>query len=170
MKNPVRKGCKVFAVHIINNDHMDKEYKLKFDDISILKEFSDVFLEDIIGLPPKRELDFTTELVPGVVPNSKAPYRMNILEINELKLQLQEMIDKNYIQPSVSPWGAPVLFVKKKDNTLRLCIDYRQLNKMTIKNRYPFPRIDHQFDQIRGETIFLKINLRFGYHQVRIKD
>ena len=86
------------------------------------------------------------ELVPGVVPNSKAPYRINILEINELKLQLQELIDKNYVRPSVSPWGAPVLFVKKKYGTLRLCIDYHQLNKMTIKNRYPMLRIDDLFD------------------------
>ena len=95
---------------------------------------------------------------------------MNILELNELKLQLQELIDKNYIRPSVSPWGAPVLFVKKKDGTLCLCIDYRQLNKMKIKNTYPLPRIDDLFDQIRGATLFSKIDLRSGYHQVRIKD
>ena len=111
--------------------------KLKFKDILVLKEYSNVFLEEILGLPPKRELDFTIELVPGAVPNSKAPYRMSILELNELKSQLKELIDKNYIRPSVSPWGAPVIFVKKKDGTLRLCIDYCQLNKMTIKNRYP---------------------------------
>jgi len=95
---------------------------------------------------------------------------MNIIELNELKLQLQELIDKNYIRPSVSPWGVPVLFVKKKDGTLRLCIDYRKLNKMTIKNRYPLPHIDDLFDQIHGETIFSKIDLRVGYHQVTIKD
>ena len=105
-------------------------------------------------------MDFTIELVPGVVPNSKAPYRMNILELNELKLQLQELIDKNYIRPSVSPWGAPVLFVKNKDSTLCLCIDYRQLNKMTIKNIYPLPCIDAMFDQIHGATILSKIDLR----------
>ena len=89
--------------------------------------------EEITGLPPERELDFTIELVPGAVPNSKAPYRMNILELNELKSQLKELIDKKYIRPSVSPWGAPVIFVKKNDGTLCLCIDYHQLNKMTIK-------------------------------------
>ena len=115
-------------------------------------------------------MDFTTELVPREVPNSKTPYRMNILELNELKLQLQELIDKHYVRPSVSPWGAQVLFVKKKDVTLRLCIDYRQLNKMTIKNRYPLPCIDDIFDQIHGVMIFSKIDLRSGYHQVRIKD
>ena len=89
---------------------------------------------------------------------------MNILELNKLKLQLQELIDKNYIRPSVSPWGAPILLVKNKDGTLRLCIDYPQLNKMTIKNRYHLPRVNDMFDQIRGATIFSKIDLRFGYH------
>ena len=124
------------------------------EDIPILREYFDVFPEEIPGLPPKRELDFTIELVPGVVPSSKSPYRKNILELNELKSQLKELIDKNYIRPSVSPWGAPFIFVKKKDGTLRLCIDYRQLNKMTIKNRYPLPRIDYLFDQLHGATVF----------------
>ena len=95
---------------------------------------------------------------------------MNIIELNELKSQLKELIDKVYIRPSVSPWGAPVIFVKKKDGTLRLCMDYRQINKLTIKNRYPLPRIDDLFDQIRGAAVFSKIDLRSGYHQVRIKD
>ena len=95
---------------------------------------------------------------------------MNILELNELKLQLQELIDKKFVRPSVSPWGAPVLSVKNKDGTLRLCIDYRQLNKMTIKNRYPMPCIDDPFDQTCGATIFSKIDLISGYHQVEIKD
>ena len=107
----------------------------------------------------KQELDFTIELVPGAVPSSKTPYRMNILKLNELKSQLKELIDKNYIRPSVSPLGAPVIFVKKKDRTLRLCIDYRQLNKMTIKNRYSLPHIDDLFDQLRGAMVFSKIDL-----------
>ena len=95
---------------------------------------------------------------------------MNTPELVELKLQSEELIDKEYIRPNVSPWGAPVLFVKKKDGTLRLCVDYRQLNKMTIKNRYPLPRIDDLFDQVRGAAVFSKIDLRSRYHQVRIKD
>ena len=95
---------------------------------------------------------------------------MNILELNELKSQLKELIDNNYIRPSVSPWGAPVIFTNKKDGTLQLCIDYRQFNKMTIKNRYPLPHIDDLFDQLSGATVFSKIDLRSGYHQVRIKD
>ena len=125
MKRPERKGCKVFVVHIMNDENTSKEHKLKLEDIPALREFSDVFPEEIPGLPLKRELDFTIELVPGAVAISKSPYRMNILELNEIKSQLQELIDKNYIRPSASPWGAPVLFVKNKDGTLRLCIDYR---------------------------------------------
>ena len=92
------------------------------------------------------------------------------VELKELKLQLQELLEKGFIRPSVSPWGAPVLFVKKKDGTLRLCIDYRQLNKLTIKNKYPLPIIDDLFDQLKGASIFSKIDLRSGYHQLRIKD
>jgi hypothetical protein len=140
-------------------DNGKEESKNSIENFPILQEFQDVFQEEIPGLPPKREIDFSIDLVPGAVPVSKAPYRMNVLELNELKYQLQELLDKKYIRPSVSPWGAPVLFVKKKDGTLRLCIDYRQLNKMTIKNRYPLPHIDDLFDQVRGETIFSKINL-----------
>ena len=92
------------------------------------------------------------------------------VELKELKLQLQELLEKGFIHLSVSPWGAPVLFVKKKDGTLRLCVDYRQLNKMTVKNKYPLPRIDDLFDQLKGASVFSKIDLRFGYHQLRIKD
>ena len=103
MKKAVRKGCKFFVVHIINKEHTDKEDNMKLDDIPILQYFSNVFSEEILGLPPKRDMDFTIELVPGAVPNSKAPYRMNTLELNELKLQLQEVIDKNYIRPRVAP-------------------------------------------------------------------
>ena len=95
---------------------------------------------------------------------------MALVELKELKLQLQELLEKGFVRPSVSPWGAPVLFVKKKDGTLRLCVDYRQLNKMTIKNKYPLPRIDDLFDQLKGASIFSKIDLRSRYHRLRIKD
>ena len=110
MKKVVRKGCKVFVVHIINNEQVNKENKPRFEDILILQYFVDVFPKEIPGLPPKRDLDFTIELVLEVVPNSKALYRMDIFELNELKLQLQDLIDKHYVRPSVSPWGEPVLF------------------------------------------------------------
>ena len=142
----IQKGYKAFTVIVINEENTNNEDKLKMEYISISREYSDVFPEEIQGLPPKRELEFTIELVPSAVPISKSPYQMNILELNELKSQLKELIDKNYIRPSVSPWGALVIFVKKKDGTLCLCIDYRQLNKMTIKNRYPLPRINDLFD------------------------
>jgi hypothetical protein len=108
--------------------------------------------------------------MPGATPVSKTPYRMSTPELKELQMQLEELLKKGYIHPSVSPWGAPVLFVKKKYGTLRLCIDFRQLNKVTIKNKYPLPRIDDLFDQLKDAKIFSKIDLRSGYHQVRIKD
>jgi hypothetical protein len=122
------------------------------------------------GLPPKRDIYFSIDLMPGAAPVSKTPYRMSMPELKELQMQLEELLKKGYICPSVSPWGAPVLFVKKKDGTLRLCIDFRQLNKVTVKNKYPFPRIDDLFYQLKGENIFSKIDLRSGYHQVRIKE
>lgn len=114
-------------------------------------------------------MDLSTELLPSIVPASEPPYRMSTQKLIESKLQLKEMLDKGYIRPSVNPWGTPVLFVKKKDNRLRLCNDYRKLNNLTIKNRYPLPHIKCLFDQLREATIFSKIDLRFGYHQVHIK-
>ena len=110
-----------------------------------------MFPDEILGIPPKRDIDFTIDLVPGAAPVSKTPYRMSTPEMLELKMQLQELLEKKYIRLSVSPWGASVLFVKKKDGTLRLCIDYRKLNKVTMKNKYPLPRIDDLFDQMKGK-------------------
>ena len=101
---------------------------------------------------------------------SRAPYRMAPMELKELKSQLQELLDKGFIRPSVSPWGAPVLFVKKKDGTLRMCIDYRQINKVTVKNKYPLPRIEDLFDQLKGASVFSKIDLRSGYYELRVKE
>ena len=137
--------------------HMSEStYKeVDLSQIFILREFSDVFPDDLPGLPPKREIDFHIDLVPGSSPISKAPYRMAPLELAELKTQLEELQDKGFIRPSVSPWGAPVLFVKKKDGSLRLCIDYRELNKITIKNKYPLPRIDDLFDQLKRSRSLL---------------
>jgi hypothetical protein len=167
VKKYCKKGCSLYAIQILNSV---EDSKPSLEDHPILREYKYVFLEEVPGLPPRRDIDFSIELIPGVVPMSRAPYRMSTPELVELKLQLKEMLDKGHIRPSVSPWGAPTLFVKKKDGTLRLCIDYKQLNKMTIKNKYPLPRIDDLFDQLRGATIFSKIDLRFGYHQVQIKD
>ena len=121
-------------------------------------------------MPPIREVEFGIEVMPGTAPISIAPYRMAPTELKELKVQLQELTDKGFVRPSYSPWGAPVLFVKKKDGTLRLCIDYRQLNKVTVKNKYPLPRIDDLFDQLKDATVFSKIDLRSEYYQLRVKE
>ena len=119
-----------------------------------LQQFQDVILAEISELPPHREVDFSIELVPW-----EAPYRMSTPKLTKLKMQLQELLDKNYIRPSVSAWGAPILFLKKNDGTLCMFVDYSQLNKLTIKNKYPLPRIDKVFDQVKGATIFSKIDL-----------
>eukprot|EP00253_Pinus_taeda_P035306 PITA_35306 len=160
----IRKGCQVYAIQVGYANSKDKSASL--NSFPIIQEFIDVFPEEIPGLPPQRNIDFTIELVPGAAPVSQAPYRMSVPELTELKMQLQELLDKDYIRPSMSPWGAPVLFVKKKDGTLRMCIDYKQLNKLTIKNKYPLPRINELFDQVKGATVFSKIDLRSGYHQI----
>ena len=127
-----------------------------------------MFPEELPRLPPQREIEFAIDVVSGATPASITPYKMALMELKDLKLQLQELLEKGFIPPSVSPWGAPVLFVKKKDGTLRLCVDYRQLNKMPVKNKYPLPRIDDLFDQLKGARVFLKIDLRSGYHQLII--
>ena len=150
----IRKGCQLYAIQVGYTD--SKEKSPIMEDIPVVQEFLDVFLGNIPSLPPKRDIDFTIELFPGASPVSRAPYRMSVLELTELKMQLQELFDKGYIRPSVSPWGAPVLFVKKKDGTLRMCMDYKQLNKLTVKNKYPLPRINDLFDQVRGSKVFLR--------------
>ena len=132
-------------------------------------EYENVFPDELPGLPPHKDVDFVIELHPGTSPISRTPHRMAPVELQELKVQLQELLDKDFIRPSTSPWGTSVLFAKKKDKTLRLCIDYRQLNKVTIKNRYPLPRIDDLFDQLRGARVYSKIDLRTSYHQLRVR-
>ncbi|KAA3483963.1 Retrotransposon protein [Gossypium australe] len=123
-----------------------RDSRSKLDQVPIANEFVDVFLEELLGLPLESEVEFVIDLIPGTVSISIPPYRMASTKLKELKEQLQELLDKYFIRPSMSPWGAPVLFVKKKDGTLRLCIDYRQLNKVTMKNKYPLPHIDELFD------------------------
>nr|GFC45849.1 putative reverse transcriptase domain-containing protein [Tanacetum cinerariifolium] len=118
----------------------------------------------------KQRVEFQIDLVPGAAPVARAPYRLAPSEMKELKEQLKELSDKGFIRPSFSPWGAPVLFVKKKDGSFRMCIDYRELNKLTVKNRYPLPRIDDLFDQLQGSSIYSKIDLRSGYHQLRVRE
>ncbi|WRX29254.1 Reverse transcriptase domain - like 10 [Theobroma cacao] len=138
--------------------------------VFVVKEFVDVFPEELLGLPPEREIEFCIDLIPDTRPISIPPYRMAPVELKELKDQLEDLLNKGFIRPSVSPWGAPVLFVKKKYGSLMLCIDYRQLNKVKVKNKYPLPRIDYLFDQLQGAQCFSKIYLRSGYHQLRIQN
>ena len=137
--------------------------------IPVVNQFKDVFPEDLFKLPPEREVEFAIEVFPGTTPISIPPYRMAPKELEELKAQIDELRTKGFIRPSVSPWGAPALFVKKKDGSLRMCIDYRKLNRVTVKNKYPLPRIDDLFDQLGGCEFFSKIDLRSGYHQLRVK-
>jgi hypothetical protein len=137
--------------------------------IPVVREYPDVFPEDLPGMPPDRAVEFVIELQPGTAPISRPPYRMPPNELAELKVQLQELLDKGFIRPSASPWGCPALFVKKKDDTLRMCVDYRPLNAVTVKNKYPLPRIDLLFDQLAGAKVFSKIDLRSGYHQIKIR-
>ena len=136
--------------------------------IPMVCEFPDVFLEDLPGLPLDREVEFSIELEPSTTPISRCPYRMALRELAEMKKQLEELMEKGFIHPSSSPWGCPAIFVKK-DGTLRMCVDYRPLNAVTIKNKYPLPRIDTLFDQLAGAKVFSKIDLRSGYHQIKIR-
>jgi hypothetical protein len=144
--------------------------RIKLKDILVVCEYLDVFPDDLLGMPPDRDVEFIIELQPGTAPISKRPYRMPPNELAELKIQLQDLLDKGFIRLSPSPWGCPALFVKKKDNSLRLCVDYRPLNAVTIKNKYPLPRIDILFDQLAGAKVFSKIDLRSGYHQIKIRS
>ncbi|GJV81835.1 putative nucleotidyltransferase, ribonuclease H [Tanacetum coccineum] len=166
----VLQGCHVFLAHITVKETGDKSKKKQLEDVPIVKNFPEVFPEDLPGLPPTRQVEFHIDLVPGAAPVARAPYRLAPSEMKELADQLQELSDKGFIRPSSSPWGAPVLFVKKKDGSLRMCIDYRELNKLTVKNRYPLPRIDDLFDQLQGSSVYSKIDLRSGYHQLRVRE
>ncbi|GJU62259.1 reverse transcriptase domain-containing protein [Tanacetum coccineum] len=142
----------------------------KQEEIVVVRDFPEVFLDDLSGLPPLREIEFRIELIPGAVLIAKSPYRLSPSELEKLSGQLKELQDKGFIRLSLSPWGAPMLFVKKKDGSFRMCINYRELNKLTVKNRYPLPRIDDLFDQLQGSQFFSKINLRSGYHQLRVHE
>jgi hypothetical protein len=142
---------------------------LEIQDIPVVCEFPNAFPEDLPGLPLERDVEFVIELKPGTAPISRRSYPMPPNELAELKTQLQDLLEKGFIRPSSSPWGCPAIFVKKKDQTLRMCVDYRPLNEVTIKNKYPLPQIDILFDQLTGAQVFSKIDLRSGYHQICIR-
>nr|GEY70335.1 reverse transcriptase domain-containing protein [Tanacetum cinerariifolium] len=157
-------GNLVFIAQVMEKKSDEKRLK----NIPVVREFPDVFLEELPGLPPVRQVEFQIDLIPEAAHVARAPYRLAPSEMQELSNQLQELADRGFIRPSTSPWGAPVLFVKKKDGSFRICIDYRELNKLTVKNRYLLPRIDDLFDQLQGSSVYSKIDLRSGYHQMRI--
>ena len=150
--------------------HLEVERGEENSNIPVVQEFKDMFPDEVPWLPPNREVEFSIDLVPGTGLVSIAPYHMAPIELVELKSQVEELLGKQFIRPSTSPWGASVLLVKKKDRSSRLCVDYRQLNKMTIKNKYPLPRIDDLMDQLHGSSVFSKIDLRSGYHQILVKS
>ncbi|WMV13582.1 hypothetical protein MTR67_006967 [Solanum verrucosum] len=139
------------------------------ESVPVVNEFPEGFPNDLPSMPPVREKDFGIDLFLDTQTISIPPYRMAPAELKELKYLLKDLLDKGFIQPSISPWGAPVLFVRKKDGSLRMCIDYRQLNNLTMKNRYPLPRIDDLFNQLQGASYFSKIELCSGYQQLKVR-
>ncbi|GKC14941.1 putative reverse transcriptase domain-containing protein [Tanacetum coccineum] len=162
----IERGCHLFLAHVTEKEKSEK----RLEDVPVIRDFPEVFPDDLPGLPPPRQVEFKIDLVPGAAPVARAPYRLAPSEMKELSEQLKELLEKGFIRPSSSPWGAPVLFVKKKDGSFRMCIDYRELNKLTVKNRYPLPRIDDLFDQLQGSSVYSKIDLRSGYHQLRVRE
>ncbi|WVZ81457.1 hypothetical protein U9M48_028832 [Paspalum notatum var. saurae] len=165
---------KVLRVHMPDMKHMLAAVNAtEIDEIKkipVVCDFPDVFPEELPGLPPDRDVEFRIDLVPGTAPVSKRPYRMAPDELKELKIQLQEQLDKGFIRPSSSPWDCSALFVEKKDQGgKRLCVDYRPLNAVIVKNKYPIPHIDILFDQLAGAKVFSKIDLRSGYYQIKIR-
>ena len=151
----LRKGCEAFLALVLDS----KRGQIELENILVVKDFPDVFPKELPGIPHVREMDLSIEILPGTAPTSKAPYKMAPTELKDLKIRLQELLDKGFIRPSVSLWGELVLFVKKKDGTLRMCIDYQQTNKVTVKNKYSLSRIEDLFDQLKGANVFSKIDL-----------
>ena len=151
----VRNGSEAYLAYVIDT----KKAEPSLSDIPTVSDYPDVFSKEFPGLPIWKEIEFTINVVQSATPASITQYRMPPVELKELKLQLQELLEKGFIRPSVSPWGAPVLFIKIKDGMLWFCVDYRQLNKMTVKNKYPLPKIDDLFDQLKRASVFSKIDL-----------
>jgi hypothetical protein len=158
---PRKGGCHQMAIDSSEADPLET--------IKVVSEFPDVFPKELPGVPPEWKVEIAIKLLPGTAPISKRAYRVSGPELVELKKQIDELSDKGYIMPSTSPLAAHVLFVEKKDGTRRMCIDYQALNEVTIKNKYPLPRIEDLFDQLRGASVFSKIDLGSGYHQLRIR-
>ncbi|GKC98551.1 putative reverse transcriptase domain-containing protein, partial [Tanacetum coccineum] len=162
----VEQGCHLFLAHVTKKKSKEK----RMEDMLVIRDFLEVFPEELPGLPPPRQVEFRIDLVPGAAPVTRAPYWLAPSKMKELSVQLQELLEKGFIRLSSSPWGAPVLFMKKKDGSFRMCIDYHELNKLAVKNRYPLPRIDDLFYQWQRSSVYSKIDLRSRYHQLRIKE
>jgi hypothetical protein len=154
----------VTAKGVANHAKVNRLVASQGSEVPVVNEFFYVFPEELPGMPPDRDIEFVIDLKPGTTPIYKTPNRMATLELAELKEHNKELLEKGFIHPSSSPWGAPVIFVLKKDSTQRLCVDYHALNEVTVKNKYPLPRIDDLFDQLHGACVFSKIDLRSGYH------
>ncbi|GKE54548.1 putative reverse transcriptase domain-containing protein, partial [Tanacetum coccineum] len=166
----IKKGCLLFLAQVMRKKTEDKSEEKRLEDVPTVRDFPKVFPEDLPVLPLTRQVEFQIDLISGAAPVARASYRLASSELQEFSTQLQELSEKGFIRPISSPWGAPVLFVKKKDGYFRMCIDYHVLNKLTVKNRYPLSRIDDLFDQLQGSSVYLKIDLRYGYHQLRVRD
>nr|GFA11179.1 putative reverse transcriptase domain-containing protein [Tanacetum cinerariifolium] len=162
----IENGCELFLAQVTKQGSKEK----RLEDVPVIRDFPEVFFDELPGLPPPRQVEFRIDLISGVAPVVRAPYRLAPSEMKEFSKQLRELSKKGFIRPSSSPWGASVLFVKKKNGSFQMCIDYTELNKLMIKNRYPLPRIDDLFDQLYGSSFYSKIDLRYGYHQLRIRE
>nr|GEX39714.1 putative reverse transcriptase domain-containing protein [Tanacetum cinerariifolium] len=162
----IERGSQLVVAHLTEKKPQEK----RIEDVPVIRDFPEVFPDDFPGLPPPWQVEFRIDLASGAAPVAHAPYRLAPSKMKEFAKQLQELSEKGFIRPSSSPRGAPVLFVKKKDGSFRMCIDYTELNKLTVKNRYPLLRIDYLFDQLQGSSVYSKIDLRTGYHQLRIRE
>jgi hypothetical protein len=160
----------VTAKGVANHAKVNQLDASQGSEVPVVNEFPDAFPEELPGMLPDRDIEFVTELMPGTAPIYKTSFRMTTPKLAELKEHIKELLEKGFIRPSSSPWGAPKIFVPGKDGTQRLCMDYRALNEVTVKNKYPLPRIDDLFDQLHGACVFSKIDLRSGYHQLKVRE
>nr|GEX96694.1 putative reverse transcriptase domain-containing protein [Tanacetum cinerariifolium] len=164
------KGCPIFLAHVTTKKAEDKSNEKQLEDVPIVQDFLEVFPEDLSCIPPTRQVKFQINLILSAAHVTRAPYRLAPSEMKELLDQLKELSDKGFIRPSSSPWGAPVLFVKKKNGSFWMCIDYQELNNLTVKNHYLLPMIDDLFNQLQGSSVYSKIDLKLGYHQLRVQE
>jgi hypothetical protein len=160
----------VTAKGVVNRAKVNQLDASQGSEVPVINEFADVFREELLGMSPDRDIEFVIELKPGTAPIYKTPYRITTAELAELKEHIKELLQKGFMHPSSSPWGAPVIFVPKKDDTQRLCVDYHALNEVIVKNKYPLPRIDDLLDLLCGVCVFSKIDLRLGYHQLKVRE